>query len=470
MKRTLALLLAMLMLTGALAGCTPDTPPVDTDDSTESTSDTAETTPADTDPVVEEIPAYKKEIVKEYDGYTVTLSAPTVVFYGEEGDTVWGHHQFPGLRRTVDGLILASWGYGEDKDSVQTIAFSKISLNGGKSWVPNTGGNAAAPSVLMSNGKYFDGFVNYGTPVSNHLKEHTAAVSDAGSSDRSCTMYFAEDVADDPKSQELRLTEFAIYEYDPETKTSTVVPSTVNWPYAPIAVYPGNYIYSISYWFALSGHNVIVAEDGTLYTCIYACGFDSFADSKEAAKTDYALSSRFYVFVFASEDCGRTWDLTAQITPGEECPEVMEGYCEPKMIQMPDGSFLMLMRSGENNPMYVTRSEDGYTWTTPEIFDDIGVYPQLARFDGGVTIATYGRPYLRVAVTDDPSGATWEEPFEIPLAGSNNGYGQSCFYTGLLRLSEDTILMIYSNFSYPNRNGVGVRTILTRTITVTPNE
>ena len=470
MKRILALLLAALMLLPALAGCNTDIPAETTD-----TADIAETTPAETtapaetEPAEEEIPAYKQEIVKEYENFTVTLSAPTVVFQGEEDDQVWGHHQFPSLRRTAGGMIIASWAYGEDKVGGKNTGFSKISVNGGKSWVPNTGGNNAEPTLLMSNGKYFAGFRSYGTPASTHLKEFTPVVFEGGPSYQLRTMYFAEDVADHPKSKELHLTDFYINEYDPETKTTTAVPVTVNWPYAPIISFTGDFIYSLSGWFGLSGDNVIVAEDGTLYTCIYGPGFDSFADSKEAAMTDYALSCLFHVFVFASKDCGRTWDLTAQLTPGEECPDPVEGYCEPKMIQMPDGSFFMLMRTGSNNPMYVTRSTDGYTWTTPEVFDDIGVLPQLAKFECGVTVATYGRPYLRVAVTDDPAGAVWEDPIEIPLAGPKDGYNQSCFYTDMLQLDANTILFIYTSFRYPNRNGVGVRTILTRTITVTPN-
>lgn len=461
-----------MMLAGAFFGCHAETAvgPAGTSDTIESTSG-GSVSPADTEPPVQDIPAYDREIVADYAGFSVTVSAPTVVFQST-GDEQGGssHHSFPKIRRTVEGALLAHWQFTEDKVGGKSAYQSRVSVSNGKSWVHDAGGFVAAPKLLMSNGKYFAGFHSYGTPVGKHLEAYTPVVKEGGPAYQLRTLYYAEDVADDPKSREIHLTDFNFYEYDPETKTSTLVPCTVNWPYAPIVSFTGGYAYSLSGWFGLSGDNVIVAEDGTLFTCIYGPGFDSFAESKEAAATDYALSCRFHVFVFASEDCGRTWNLTAQLTPGAECPDPGEGYCEPKMIQMPDGSLFMLMRTGSNNPMYVTRSTDGVHWTTPAVFDSIGVLPQLARFGCGVTMTSYGRPYLRICLTDDPTGETWEKPIEIPLPGPKGGYNQSCFYTSLEKIDENTYIMIYSSRCYPNRSGVAVPSMLTRTITVTPHE
>lgn len=477
MKRTFSLLLAALMLAGVLAGCGTPAEPADTTDPAETTP--AETTPAettaDTEPPVEEEPAYKKGFTVEYEGFSVEISAPTVVFQGEEGDQGWGKHQFPNIRRTTNGMLVASWAYGEDKVGGKTTGFSKISVNGGTSWVPNTGGNAVEQTLLMPNGKYFAGFRSAGTPQTSYLS--TSDVAPAYSTpSKSTTTYFAEDIADLPTTVEKNITGLSFNEYDPEAKTWTAVECTLNWPYAPVTVYPGNYVYSVSGVFGLSGSNVIVADNGNLYTCIYCGGFDSFAESKEAAVTEYAKSGNSYVFVFESTDCARTWDLVAQLTPGAETDGVrdqsgFEGYDEPRMIQMPDGSFLMLMRTGSNSPMYVTRSEDGHTWTTPEQFDYCGVLPFLLQFDCGITVASYGRPDLLIRLTDDPTGAEWEEHIEIPLSTESANYStRSCFYTNMLQLDEDTAILIYSDFLYPNKKGVGVRTILTRTITVTPNE
>ena len=53
----------------------------------------------------------------------------------------------------------------------------------------------------------------------------------------------------------------------------------------------------------------------------------------------------------------------------------------------------------------------------------------------------------------------WENP---------RGSGKSCYYTDLLPLDDYSALMIYTDFKYPNKDGVPVKTVLTRVITVVP--
>ena len=66
-----------------------------------------------------------------------------------------------------------------------------------------------------------------------------------------------------------------------------------------------------------------------------------------------------------------------------------------------------------------------------------------------------------------------DEPkmIEMPLSYESKNYMQrSCFYTNMLALDENTAILIYSDFKYPDKNGDPVKTILTRRITVTPKE
>ena len=133
----------------------------------------------------------------------------------------------------------------------------------------------------------------------------------------------------------------------------------------------------------------------------------------------------------------------------------------------------MLMRTSSDSPMYSTVSHDkGKTWTKPEQFDYCGVLPQLLGLDCGVTIATYGRPDLFVTVTNDPTGDTWEEHIEVPLANaaSKNGFQKSCFYTSLLKIDENSAWFVYTDFKYPNKDGVPVKSVILRKITVTMDE
>ena len=146
------------------------------------------------------------------------------------------------------------------------------------------------------------------------------------------------------------------------------------------------------------------------------------------------------------------------------------------MARLFDGSISILLRTGSNNPSYIARStDDCKTWSTPQIFDENGVLPQILTLKSGVTIASYGRPILKVRATSDPSGIDWETPIVLPLTVSadpnenKKPWGkrqQSCFYTGLLATGDDSAVLVYSDFHYPNPDGVQVKSILVRKISV----
>jgi len=261
--------------------------------------------------------------------------------------------------------------------------------------------------------------------------------------------------------------------YDPEAKTTNTVDCTINWPYMPLKRYSGGLVYPVGQIFALSAGNVIVI-DGDLYTVIYTDGFNSMASSREEAVDEYCAHSAAYVF--RSTDCGYTWDFLSQVRIDADTfsdKANFEGFTEPKMKQMPDGSLVMLLRTGSEHPSYIVRSTDmGKTWTKPVKFDDLGVLPQLLTLPCGVTLASYGRPELRVRATTDPSGMDWDDPVTLPMsAPEGTKYMKtSCFYTNMLQLDDNRVMLAYTDFNYPNKNGVPVHTVLTRIITVTVNE
>ncbi len=175
--------------------------------------------------------------------------------------------------------------------------------------------------------------------------------------------------------------------------------------------------------------------------------------------------------MFRSTDCARTWEYISQVQANEEMftrSPSCEGPCEPMIRRMPDGSVVMLIRTGSDNPSFITRSTDGCrSWSKPQRFDDIGVLPQLIPLDCGVTLAAYGRPVLKLRATSDPCGMRWEDPTELPLSAPDgtDKWSKSCFYTGFLALNEREALLVYSDFQYPNADGIGVKTILVRRIT-----
>jgi hypothetical protein len=152
----------------------------------------------------------------------------------------------------------------------------------------------------------------------------------------------------------------------------------------------------------------------------------------------------------------------------------LEGFGESKMTLMPDGSIVMLMRTGGNQPCYLVRSTDGCkTWSEPVKFDEVGVRPFIVTLDCGVSLASYGRDGLFVRATCDPSGLVWEDHIQIPLstppAGANKT--QSCYYTYILPLSATSALLVYSDCHYsPSGNAADAgKSIIGRIITIDPH-
>ena len=378
--------------------------------------------------------------------FHLEIGEPTVIAQGEVGDNQWGHTQFPYLYRTVSGDIYADWEYTSDTIDYDGVNQSAISTDNGKTW-SKPAKNERVRHIAMKNGKEFVGFVRKGAHLVDYFNKYTPAYSDD-------SIFFADDIEE---NEDKRV--FAI-EVDPTTGEETTFECTINWPYMPLKSWGGK-AFPTTQWFALSNQNGLINADGTLYYIFYAYGFRSYASSREEALANRTRG--FSVFVFQSDDCGRTWNYLSQIDP-DACND---GYCEPAFARMPDNSFIMLMRT--NKPLRLARSTDNCkTWSKAEFFDDIGVRPMLLTLPCGVTLATYGRPELRIRATQDDSGINWENSITLPLYGETHlGKGSnSCFYTSLLTISDDTALMIYSDFDYPNPDGIPVKSILVREIKV----
>ena len=317
---------------------------------------------------------------------------------------------------------------------------------------------------MMKNGKRFAGFVRKGAYPAAYMDKYTPAVTVGLRK-----YFFAEDI------EETEDTTVWAEEIDPATGKTERFACKVNWPHAAISMHSGVNLYPLTMVFALCNSAGFIDFDGELYYVLYTNGFDSDAKTKEEAIPKHMGVSG--VYVFKSADCGRTWDYVSQILVDDDtfnpAPR-FEGFDEPMMRVMPDGSVVMLIRTGSNHPSYITRSTDRCrTWSKPVKFDDIGVLPQLCPLPCGVTLASYGRPELRVRATADPAGLKWEDPLRV-----DDIYGmkmeavssRSCFYTRLIAIADNAALLAYTDFQYPNADGVGVKTVLVRTVTVIPEE
>ncbi len=406
--------------------------------------------------------------------FHLELSEPTVVVRGDVGDQAWGHYQFPDLRRAENGGLLAYWAYGADTIEYQTHENDKkppyISMDGGQSWAPNRENVPPQPKWVMPDGKHFLGFESLGAkPMPEEWwNQHTVA-HHWKRWGMDFHVYFLEDFEKD------EYTTVQAKIYDPATGETETYAPVINWPNHPFTRHHGGKIYPATTVFALCNCGIL-QKDGVLYTCLYTYGLDSTAPTREEAVKRVNLYNRYCcIYVFSSEDCARTWNFVSQLPVTDATFReggTFEGHDEPMMETMPDGSVVMLFRTGSDQPSYLVRSTDNCkTWSEPQKFDDIGVLPQILTLKCGVTLASYGRPILKIRASGDPAGLIWQEPTVIPLTDADDPtvrfkQNVSCFYTKFLPLSDHSALWCYTEFLRPNENGEPAKTVLTRIVTV----
>ena len=479
MKRLPIILLLALSLLFALlfVGCNQTGTPADTTAAEETTvADETTKKPKETEPPAPETEPLPTGPIEPYGEFEIVLGEPDVIYQAKESVQGWGRHQFPNIGYTADGLLRISWSDGEDVVGAKNnTTYRRVSLNGGKSWIPGTDVDATRAGVPMTNGKELMGFSSKGTSYAFNFDKYTPVISGEEVTGGG-SFYLLSDLYEDPAMKDAW--SFGIVEYDPATGKSTTVMANLHWPWGVVGHYENGATYTVSGKIAQDGKRFFVAEDGTLYTVFYTVALDSTADTLEE---DFnGLYTHDSVFVLYSKDCGRNWYIAKQFLPTEETKAMSvpyqaqyvddyEGFGEPYMIQTPSGGFFILMRSGTNRTMFYSTSEDGMNWTDPVPFDGVGVLPQILTLDCGVTITTYGRPTLRVRATSDPTCATWEDPVIVPISYTGpDFFNASCFYTGIVQIDANTALMVYTDFKYPNKDGIGARAILTRTIHIVP--
>lgn len=391
-----------------------------------------------------------------YKKFHLEFSEPTIVGQGRPQDNRWGQNQFPAIYKTVDNKFYATWDFGTD-DIYYNIILQEAVSNDGVLW-NKVDGPISLICPKMPNGNFFCGFVRKGThKINYHKKYNPAYVSKNGRK-----LYFADDIKEEEDKSVYGI------EIDSKTGAKTTFRCNITWPNMPFLMPNEDEVYPATMVFKLSEKAIVPVGD-ELYYPLYIWGFNSDALSKNNAMQKYPDS--FAVYFFNSKDGGKSWNYLSQILVDDDSfnpNDGFEGFAEPYMTVMADGSFVMLIRTGSNHPSYITRSTDGgKTWEKVKVFDDIGVFPQIKHLKCGVTIASYGRPRLKVRATSDPYAINWQDPIEIKFDHqTENNLPNSCFYTGLLPISDTEMLFIYSDFEYPNKDGIKTKTILCRKITV----
>lgn len=391
--------------------------------------------------------------VYSYRDFALELEDPVAVGQGDSYEALgWGPWQFPSLSLTDRGHILCTWARGEDsiegyEDSIGGEAVGAVSEDGGRTWRRRTGGDRAIGVAAADGREYCKPAAKNAYPA-DWIGKYTPAYR---SPDGRIALYRAGEIA------EYRMVTPA-GEYDPATGETAEFESRIHWPHAAVQVLRSRgreLVYPLDSLMGIMGQVVPDGEGGLLFAT-YANGFS-------AETGELSVPDKYNTYVFSSGDGGRTWDwLSEVLTTPEFLPDSRdaEGFCEPGLARMPDGSWVMLLRMGSGCPSWLVRSTDGCrTWSKPVRFDKCGVFPQLRVLGCGVSLAGYGRPGVFLRATCDPSGLRWEDPVDLETENS-------CCYTAILPLDDTHALFGYSDFRYPGPDGALHKTILVRRVTV----
>ena len=384
----------------------------------------------------------------------VVLGDPVVVAQApsDEPQPSWGRWQFPGIHRLADGRLLVQWSIHIDSaQSYGAVPAGAVSSDGGKTWrrISPSEAERLVCDIRLSNGESLKVAQEPAVPI-GEVKNLPEPIEDVGP--------FWKPRLRRAHYQFYLRTDFSgkmSHAYPLWRKTAGASTWVKEYPKVDI---PGQVLWQregvlVRPFFQAP---IVKAPDSSLWTSSY------WPRLLDGAVTRYVST---YVH---STDAGHTWHCVSQIPQlsnksGDPGPYLSRDYCEASLAFAPDGSMITLIR--DSGPSLIAHSTDnGKHWSNPETFDHFGVDPQLLVLKCGVTIASYGRPGVRIRASSDPAATQWDEPIDIPLPKVAGRL--TCGYTSLVALSKDQGMLVYSAFGHPDGHGKSRKAIVVRTITV----
>ena len=179
----------------------------------------------------------------------------------------------------------------------------------------------------------------------------------------------------------------------------------------------------------IRGNNIIGLPDGTLLVAMYGSlqqdvvWFDlrMFGGYLKYPQS-WPRQFKYRSWVLRSQDGGLTWHYHGTIAALPELGD--EGFCEPNIAVLQDGSLIAILRNGggDDGPLWTCRSWDGgKTWSYPVVTNTpAGNAPQIEELANGVLACSYGRPGNRVSFDLTGSGLAWSHTAQV-----SNCYGNS---------------------------------------------
>jgi hypothetical protein len=382
----------------------------------------------------------------------ITVSDPVLVAAGPAGETRWGRYQFPTFGRIGDRIALtfhiaedSALAYGQTGEEPNR----GLSSDGGRTW------------SLVRATEPTDGLL---LPTDDHIRIGTAEVT--------------------PKSipvGELTLPDsvgtligtygtlpYVYYRHDELPAILQGVPlsrrpaGSDQWVSERARLddpammrYTIEGVFPVVWW-----GDVHLAADGSLLAIVYPCSL----------KGDVAC--------YRSIDFARSWQAQGRIlyqpdlTIDPLARGRVHGFTEPGTVLLRDGTLLAVLRTTDGlgiGPMYLSRSADqGRSWSTPAVLSPTGVMPRLLQLGNGVIVLSSGRPGVDLRFCFDCKGEAWTDPQTLVTLTSDDVQADSCGYTSLIALDDDSFLIAYSWFKRPAADGTPRKAVLVRHVTVRP--
>ena len=392
------------------------------------------------------------------DSTQIELSDPVTVALAPPDVRGWGPYQFPSLARRPDGHILLSFHVEADSAAAYGLPPARaVSEDEGLTWTllprEQIGGGTmlswGSGALRLPNGDWLNVKQLRSKPVAE-LQLPATPFATYHSYGREGAVYRLEDLPEEYRAGWMLYRLSAGGTEWVEEQAAVDLAGQVRGVVDGVMTFP---------WF----YQMFLAPDGAVWAVNH---------NKRVIEGGY--QEKISAIVLRSNDHGRSWTLRGEIPyvgdpeadPG--APE-REGFTEPTVCFMPDGSVFCLLRTTDGSgvgPMYRARStDDGRTWGEPAVFDDRGVWPQMLTLGNGVTLAIYGRPGLFVRAASDPAGLSWGERVAVVPPGEQ---GQdTCSYAALLALDGSRALAAYSDFNLRNADGELCKGIQVREVKTT---
>lgn len=372
----------------------------------------------------------------------------------------WGFYNFPNIQRSLSGQLAVNWAMNHDAASSYGMPSQGIrdavSNDGGQTWTtlskgPTSGGN------LLSNGDR----IAIGTPKAVPLEE----------------LNLPNPIA---VLQEAYGRTFRIYEYDKlpaqlqGTYQSRMKKGQTNYVgergtlvHSKLARYADGNLFPVVWW-----GDIQETTDG-----VYTGTYPAF-EVNAAGKVDPSG-----VFFYKSTDFGKTWVKQGSIPyqpdlaldPNGDKRYAL-GWTEPAFAILKNGAFLSVLRTQDGfgkSPMYVTTSTNkGTVWSKPKVFTGAGVLPKLLELDNGVVALSSGRPGVQIRFMLNNDADDWTQPIELLPWIENEAQltdiqkGSSCGYTSMVKVDDNSFLIVYADFKYKTAEGLTRKAIKVRKVTV----